>query len=135
MRAKAGALCQVTKAFQHNNSYQSLPKPVGLYGSLYGCSGMCRCLFKGCGGWEGVRGNRGGGRYCQKCWSWCCYVPLTLTFSSRSVTCCLHNSSRAPRERKPGRLHLHIHVVSKLSSHSCQSISVTCIRRLLIFVK
>lgn len=45
MRAKAGALCQVTKAFQHNNSYQSLHKPVGLCGSRYGSSGMCRCLF------------------------------------------------------------------------------------------
>lgn len=46
MRAKATALCQVTKAFQHNNSYLSLPGPVGLYGSLYGsggtvCVGVC----------------------------------------------------------------------------------------------
>lgn len=61
MRAKARALCQVTKAFQHNNSYQSLPEPVGLFGSLYSCSGVCRCLFKGCGGW-GEWGFRGNGR-------------------------------------------------------------------------
>lgn len=62
MRAKARALCQVTKAFQHNNSYQSLPEPVGLYGSLYGSSGMCRCLFMWRGFfWRGSGGGGGGG--------------------------------------------------------------------------
>lgn len=61
MRAKAGALCQVTKAFQHNNSYQSLCKPVGLCGSRYGSSGMCRCLFMWRWGLFGG-GAEGGGR-------------------------------------------------------------------------
>lgn len=69
MRAKARALCQVTKAFQHNNSYQSLPEPVGLYGSLYGSGGMCRCLFMWRGeflerwwwGWVGIIGEAGRG--------------------------------------------------------------------------
>lgn len=45
MRAEAAALCQVTKAFRGNNSDQSLHKPVGLGGSRYGSSGMCRCVF------------------------------------------------------------------------------------------
>lgn len=59
MRAKAAALCQVAKAPQHNNGYQSLPKPVGLCGSRYGSGGMCRCLFMWCwrlfgGGGDGV---------------------------------------------------------------------------------
>lgn len=58
MRAKAGALCQVTKAFQNNNSYHSLPEPVGLYGSPWDCAGMCRCQWKDVEGfWKG-------------CWWW-----------------------------------------------------------------
>lgn len=90
MRAKARALCQVTKAFQHNNSYQSLPEPVGLYGSLYGSSGMCRCLFmwRGFfleGWWWWWRWRRRG------TWLWLALLLHTFTQSSRLLSLCLHN--------------------------------------------
>ena len=92
MRAKARALCQVTKAFQHNNSYQSLPEPVGLYGSLYGSGGMCRCLFMWWGRlWKGWGGGCIIGEGGHGCSLLCSSSYSTFSQSSRSLSFCLHN--------------------------------------------
>lgn len=98
MRAKATVLCQMTKACEHNNSYQSLAEPVGLCGSLYSYTGMCRCLFKGCGRFRGGGGLEVAGRGGRIVRKLVMVTTCSAPFHSRSWRVCLCNWHFLKRE-------------------------------------